>query len=185
MYMTKTFKLLNCHPKKTRKKNTCYDDNTLLLLKKRWNENNKIKIKTNDPTKIWTELKQNIKNCNNELCWLKKTLKGSNKLIVKENFVPTAPVKEWEKYNNWLSSTEFNNVMRQYMEKHSNFLYLGPSPIDFDTKIRGKCVWPTLCNLNIKRQMKKATLSSAEDHLVMAVLVKEEENELRKYKSLV
>ena len=155
MYMTKTFKLLNCHPKKTRKKNTCYDDNTLLLLKKRWNENNKIKIKTNDPTKIWTELKQNIKNCNNELCWLKKTLKGSNKLIVKENFVPTAPVKEWEKYNNWLSSTEFNNVMRQYMEKHSNFLYLGPSPIDFDTKIRGKCVWPTLCNLNIKRQMKK------------------------------
>jgi hypothetical protein len=34
MYMTKTFKLLNCHPKKTRKKNTCYDDNTLLLLKK-------------------------------------------------------------------------------------------------------------------------------------------------------
>jgi len=45
MYMTKTFKLLNCHPRKTRKKNTCYDNNTLLLLKKRWNENNKIKIK--------------------------------------------------------------------------------------------------------------------------------------------
>lgn len=38
---------------------------------------------------------------------------------------------------------------------------------------------------SLKRQMKKATLSSAEDHLVMAVLVKEEENELRKYKSLV
>ena len=155
MYMTKTFKLLNCHPKKTRKKNTCYDNNTLLLLKKRWNEHNKIKIQSNNPTKIWDELKKNIKDCDNELCWLKKTLRKSNKIIVKENFVPTAPTKEWNKYNNWLSSTDFNNVMRQYMEKHSNFLYLGPSPIDFDTKIRGKCVWPTLCNLNIKRQMKK------------------------------
>ena len=45
--------------------------------------------------------------------------------------------------------------MKQYMDKYSNFLYLGPSPIDFDKIVDGKCVWPTLCNLNIKKQMKK------------------------------
>ena len=100
------------------------------------------------------ELKQNMKKCNNELCWLKKSIKKSKRLI-NENFVPIAPIREWNKYNNWLSSTEFDNVMKQYMEKHSNFLYLGPAPIDFDTKVRGKCVWPSLCHLNIKRQMKK------------------------------
>ena len=40
MYMAKTFKLLRCHPKKTRKNNSCYDDNTILLLKEEWNKKN-------------------------------------------------------------------------------------------------------------------------------------------------
>ena len=153
----KTFKLLNCHPKKTRKNNSCYDDKILVLLKTLWNEKHTEKIKTTDPSMIWAELKQKIKECKHEICWLDKTLTKKNEIkkIKKENFVPTAPVKEWKKYNNWLSSTEFNNVMKQYMELYPNFLYLGPSPIDFDTKENGKCVWPTLCNLSIKNEMKK------------------------------
>ena len=35
----KTFKLLNCHPKKTRKNNSCYDDSTIFTLKDLWNKN--------------------------------------------------------------------------------------------------------------------------------------------------
>ena len=45
--------------------------------------------------------------------------------------------------------------MKQYMEKHPNFLYLGPAPIDFDTIIDGKCVWPTLCNIDVAKEFKK------------------------------
>jgi hypothetical protein len=153
--MKKTFKLLNCHPKKTRKNKTCYDTKTLIILKNKWNETNPDKIKTTDPNKIWSMLKEKINNCENELCWL-KTLNDTNLThkVMKE-FVPNAPTAEWAKYNNWLSSTDFNNVMKQYSETYPNFLYLGPSSIDFDTIIDGKCVWPTLCKLNIEKQLKR------------------------------
>ena len=153
----KTFKLLNCHPKKTRKNNSCYDDKTLLLLKNLWNAKQTDKITATSPSSIWVELKKKIKECNHEICWLDKTMTGKDdiKKLKRENFVPTAPVDEWKKYNNWLSSTEFNNVMKQYMEKYPNFLYLGPSPIDFDTVENGKCIWPSLCNLSIEKEMKR------------------------------
>ena len=46
--MKKTFKLLNCHPKKTRKNKTCYDTSTLVILKNKWNETHPDKIEWND-----------------------------------------------------------------------------------------------------------------------------------------
>ena len=155
MYM-KTFKLLKCHPKKTRKNNSCYDDETLLYLKNEWNKKNKIKIKATDPNKIWVELKNKITTCTHELCWLEQLIDNiKKKEITDKDFAPIAPISEWNKYNNWLSSTEFNKVMKQYMDKYPNFLYLGPSPIDFDKIVDGKCVWPTLCNIDIAKEYKK------------------------------
>jgi hypothetical protein len=153
----KTFKLLNCHPKKTRKNNTCYDDTVIFRLRDLWNKNNYDKITTNEPSKIWEQLKIKIKECSHELCWLDKLIpeKDTAKKLKKENFVPDAPVEEWKKYNNWLSSQEFDDIMEQYMQVYNNFLYLGPSPIDFDTVINGVCVWPTLCKLNMSEQIKK------------------------------
>ena len=41
--MKKTFKLLKCHPKKTRKNNSCYSDEDLIFLKNEWNKKNKKK----------------------------------------------------------------------------------------------------------------------------------------------
>lgn len=155
MYMKKTFKLLKCHPKKTRKNNSCYDDETLIYLKNEWNKKNKLKIKSNEPNKIWSELKQKIKTCNHELCWLEQVIDNIKKReITHNNFAPIAPINEWKKYNNWLSSTEFNKVMKQYMEKYPKFLYLGPSPIDFDKIVDGKCVWPSLCNIDVIKEKK-------------------------------
>ena len=137
----KTFKILNCHPKKTRKTNTCYDDKTIMKLKEIWNKHNEDKITSNNPLSIWNELKTKIKKCNNELCWLDELIndKKDVKKIKKDNFVPDAPLKEWKKYNNWLSSTEFDDIMSQYSEVYKNFLYLGPAPIDFDKVVNGKC----------------------------------------------
>jgi hypothetical protein len=153
----KSFKLLNCHPKKTRKNNTCYDDKTIFKLKELWNKNNYEKITSTTPASIWNELKVKIAECTNELCWLDKlvTENDKRKKIKSENFVPEAPLAEWKKYNNWLSSKEFDDIMGQYMEVYRNFLYLGPSPIDFDLIENGKCVWPTICNLNMRDQIKK------------------------------
>ena len=152
--MKKTFKILHCHPKKTRKNKTCYDTSTLILLKNKWNESHSDKIKTSDPNKIWSTLKSKMNNCDNELCWLKSIQDKNIISTIMKEFVPTAPSAEWAKYNNWLSSTDFNNVMKQYSETYPNFLYLGPSSIDFDTIIDGRCVWPALCKLNIADQIK-------------------------------
>jgi hypothetical protein len=153
----KTFKLLNCHPKSTRKNKSCYNDDTIKLLKNNWNQKHNDKIISTKPIQIWKELKHKISECKNELCWLDKTLNDNSKIktIKKTMFVPIAPLTSWKKNNNWLSSTEFNEVMEQYMDKYDNFLYLGPSSIDFDTIINGSCVWPELCNLSIKKEMDK------------------------------
>jgi hypothetical protein len=157
--MTQTFKLLRCHPKKTRKKNvhkindSCYDDKTILLLRDEWNKKNvNNKIVSTDINDIWVKLKEKIMNCTNELCWLDKLVDSiKQKELKKKNFAPIAPLDEWKKYNNWLSSTEFNEIMEQYMEVYPEFLYLGPSPIDFDKIVNGKCIWPTLCNLDVTK----------------------------------
>ena len=57
----------------------------------------------------------------------------------------------------WLSSDEITDVMKQYEDKYDNFVFLGPSPIDFEsanTNIvhdnKEICVWPELCNFNLK-----------------------------------
>jgi len=164
MYMSKTFKLLRCHPKKNKKNNntkkvndSCYDDETIILLKNEWNKKNlNNKIISTDINKIWYDLKNKILKCENELCWLDELVTNiKKKEIKKKSFVPIAPINEWKKYNNWLSSTEFNEIMEQYMETYPEFLYLGPSPIDFEKIVDGKCVWPTLCNLNVIEEQKK------------------------------
>jgi glycosyltransferase involved in cell wall biosynthesis len=136
-----TFKLLRCHPKKTRKNNSCYEDNTILLLKEEWNKKNvNNKITATHINAIWQQLKYKILECENELCWLDKLVTDIKKKELTNSFAPIAPLNEWKKYNNWLSSTDFNKVMKQYMEKHPNFLYLGPSPIDFDTIVNAALI---------------------------------------------
>ena len=47
-------------------------------------------------------------------------------------------------------------VMRQYEHTFKNFIFIGPSPIDYDTrKLFGTCVWEELCNFNLNEYIKK------------------------------
>ena len=65
---------INCGPIKRNRtlKQSCFDDNTLFYLKKIINKyNDQITIQSNQPKKIWYELKTKIPQCNNEQCWLK------------------------------------------------------------------------------------------------------------------
>ena len=34
-------------------------------------------------------------------------------------------------------------------DKYDNFDFIGPSPIDFDTMVENKCVWPEICNFDL------------------------------------
>ena len=152
----KTFKKLNCHPRKSKKRQTCYDDNELVILKDTWNKKRDEKIVASNPMDIWNELKNKMADCPQELCWVDKIVnEGDVKNKLYKNFAPKMPESWNTNKNEWLDSNNIKNVLDQYKEHYKNFTYFGPSPMDFDKKIRGVCVWPELCHLSLKEQVKK------------------------------
>ena len=72
--------------------------------------------------------------------------------MIKNIFRPFSP-KSWKKKPyEWLSSIDIMKVMSQYEKKYNNFVFIGPSPIDFDDKkLFGTCVWEKLCKFNLKK----------------------------------
>ena len=179
------FKHLNCHPSsKTSRatKTTCYDKNQLKYLQTIWNvKHPKDQIPTPaSPTQIWNTLKRKYqKECDDEKCWISKLkTEGGNPALLRKthpntaipttsltnSFAPNAP-KEWKKSPNaWLSSDDIIKVMKQYETTYKCFEFIGPSPIDFDTRITDpaykeneddNCVWEELCNFSVKQQLEK------------------------------
>lgn len=156
-----TLKKLQCSPKEKDKINkfSCYTDETLIKLRDLWNERHPDKpIKTNNTQEIHKILTDKLsKVCNKESCWLKQKF-TQNKLdeAISDSFAPESP-NEWEKNpNEWLTSSDIINVMKQYEKAYKCFDFIGPSPIDFDTKkMFGECVWDELCNFSLSEQIKK------------------------------
>ncbi len=155
-------KKLRCRPDPNKKKGedfTCYNDEDMYKLRDLWNiRHPDATIETDNVADIWRKMESNLQNvCSNESCWLKQNFvdKKDRKTLV-EAFAPTAP-KSWKKKpNEWLSSTEIIDVMRQYEKAYKCFQFMGPSPIDYDTrKLYGECIWQELCQFNLKEQLKK------------------------------
>lgn len=156
----------NCHPslKKNNKKildYSCFTSEALSILKNSYNQNPKNQhnpIQTNDSKEIWTQLSHKIPECDQETCWLNSIpdKKLQNKMKT-ELFTPFQP-SEWKTNKNaWLSNFDIESVLKQYEETYSpKFLVLGPSPIDFDTKLNNnQCVWNELCQLSLATEYEK------------------------------
>lgn len=155
--VAKEFERLKCGPVQDNYF-TCYDNDTLHKLRDGWNARHPdARIETNDPKEIWTALKQRFgKMCRNEACWMKQLmgLPGSSE----DTFAPEAP-KSWIRDpDEWLSSEEIENVMKQYEDKFPAFEFLGPSPSDYAApKIAGVCVWEELCHFSLKKYVDSGT----------------------------
>lgn len=158
-YNNKIMKKVNCSPKNKKEVNnyTCYTDKSLFKLRDLWNNRHPdVKIVTNGPKEIYNNLKKYLSNvCNKESCWLKQGIFGKIDRELSSSFAPESP-KEWLKNpNEWLTSIDIINVMKQYEKAYKCFDFIGPSPIDFDTrKLYGECVWNELCNFSIVDQIK-------------------------------
>lgn len=157
----KTEKKINCSPKSKDELNdfSCYTNKSLIKLRDRWNARHPdVKITTNSPKEIHKQLSEHLKYiCNNEACWLKqKSVFGQLESDLADSFAPESP-PEWKKNpNEWLSSTDIMKVMKQYEKAYKCFDFIGPSPIDFDTrKLYGECVWEELCKFNLEKLIKK------------------------------
>ena len=93
------------------------------------------------------------KRCKTEVCWLDHLVndKQERTKIKKKYFRPLTPLKWKEDPNTWLTDDDISNVLKQYETTHPEFIFLGPSPIDFDTVVNKKCVFNTLCNFNLNK----------------------------------
>ena len=150
---------VNCSPKLDKKKFTCYSDANLHKMRDLWNSRHPdLPINTNEPYEIWNSLKNYYKKmCNKESCWIRQLVKNTNmQKDLLDDFAPESPIEWKTNPNEWLSSVDISEVMKQYERTYKCFEFIGPSPIDFDTKkMRGECVWEELCNFNLQEQINK------------------------------
>ena len=156
-----THKKINCSPKPKSELNdfTCYTNDSLLNLRDHWNARHPdVKIHSNSPKEIHRELTEHLKDiCNNEACWLKqKDAFGHLENELSDSFAPESP-PEWKKNpNEWLSSVDIMKVMKQYEKAYKYFDFMGPTPINFDSrKLYGECVWEELCKFDLQKLIDK------------------------------
>jgi len=156
---THKFKKMNCHPAakgQTPVKDSCFTVESLNKIKAAYNKHHPDKLITiSDPHLLWLELKNRFSNCAKEDCWLEQIHDAELKKHIDElSFAPDHP-KEWLKNpDEWLSNYDILEVLEQYQAKHKEFKFIGPTPMDFDTrphKKDGKCVWEELCNFSMER----------------------------------
>lgn len=155
---TRKLKKMNCSPivkNKTITKKSCYTPEVLIQIKNAYNISHETdKIITENPREIWNELNQKLTNCNKEDCWLEEIKDSKIKNdIDKYIFAPDYP-KEWDKNpNEWLSNYDILHVLKQYQKKYPNFIFLGPSSINFDEKVAEynyECVEKDLCTFSLE-----------------------------------
>jgi hypothetical protein len=161
-----------CSPKKTKNKSlssiSCFNKESLINIAKSYNKLYSKSI-INIPTKFtnkgmvqfWKVLKKKISgktNCSEENCWIETAI-GENALLrdntIKDFLRPLRP-KSWNNDpNEWLSTTDIENVLKQY-NVYNDFIFIGAVPIDFDSEMSpGMCVINELCNIDIEKLYKK------------------------------
>jgi len=156
----KKFETLKCSPQRNSNNFSCYNSEALYKIRNSWNIKHPDSIiDSNNPKIIWESLKElNSKTCNNEMCWIKQQCMkhGLDDSLILDNFAPIVPKKWLVKKNEWLSSIEIMQVMKQWEKKETGFIFLGPSPIDYDKHLAyGECVWEDLCKFSLINIIKK------------------------------
>jgi hypothetical protein len=138
---------------------TCFTVDTLMKIVKEYNKTHtQDQIKDTDPEKIWFNLHSRLTHCKKEDCWLDVVNDPVLKREIDEYiFAPDHPPEWNSKPNEWLSNHDILNVLEQYEDTHPIFEFIGPTPIDFDTKPpskSGQCVWKDLCTFSLDEHIK-------------------------------
>jgi hypothetical protein len=142
---------------------SCFTIEALRKIAEKWNTSHPemtIDFDTSTNGKsLWKSI-NNVMNakCNNEICWVKQPFIKDTPLAKEllKNFKPIMP-KKWESNPyEWLNTLDIQDVMNQYETKHPDFEFIGPVPMDFDSKLGfGQCVVNELCKINLKTQLEK------------------------------
>ena len=153
-------KPMNCSPAVKNKRahsQTCFTPEILFKIRDTYNaKHTDDKIVEKDPTKVWWELKNKLA-CEKESCWLSQLGNNESVQIERYIFAPKHP-PEWKSNpDEWLSNFDIEDVAKQYETSHPEFKLIGPTTIDFDTKLPekgGTCVLNDLCEFSLDRFIK-------------------------------
>jgi hypothetical protein len=156
------FHKMNCSPAITNEKKinneSCFTPDIFMTIIQKYNEKHpNAKIIEKNPKKAWKILKKRL-SCKKEECWLNQLDDESMKEQIKKYvFAPKHP-EEWnDNPDEWLSNFDIFEVAKQYEVSYPEFKIIGPTTIDFDTKLQeqgGKCVLEDLCNFSLDRFIK-------------------------------
>jgi hypothetical protein len=132
---------------------SCFPNKILTLLKQSYNENNPDnQITSEKPRLIWKDLKNRLRTCTNEECWL-HVIKDVDlrEKIDKYLFIPR-PLQpnEWNSDpNTWLSNIDIDEVLGEYEKSYPSFKAIKTATIDFDDI----CYVEDLCKLQSKDKL--------------------------------
>jgi hypothetical protein len=142
---------------------SCFSIDALRKIANKWNTTYPDRsINFTDSTSgksLWNSINNAMRTeCTNEVCWLKQDFIKETPLASEliKNFKPMMP-KKWESNpREWLNTIDIRDVMNQYEVKHPNFEFIGPVPMDFDSKVGfGQCVINELCNIKLSSLLEK------------------------------
>lgn len=133
-----------CAPSKKFNDGSCISLDILIHMAEIYNESNKNKIilssklETLNPKKykryLVKEFSQRLDDiCDNQRCWIKQDfVKRMDKKIKNDLSKNTYRPKGTQGRFDWLSTTNIDQVIKQYEDKYQDFKFLGTVPIDFD-----------------------------------------------------
>jgi hypothetical protein len=149
-----------CSPRKGMETITCFSKPSLKRIIRYWNESTSsdtiIFSEKDSRGQLWNKINRKLKkNCDNEYCWLEQTF-INDKSELRDEFRPKMPESWGKNKNEWLTTSDIENVMNQYMNQYDDFLFIGAVPIDFDKEMSaGLCVVNELCKIKIDSLLKK------------------------------
>lgn len=153
-----------CAPHKEMDSVSCFDKDTLLNMIKKYNKQHKKNkilpnvlvrdLKNKSRTELWNALNNKFREkCKDERCWKDTYFQSMNEL--NKDLKPVYPESWNSNRNEWLSTSNIENVCSQFEEKHNDFMFIGAVPIDFDDKLsNNKCVVNELCKFNVNNFIK-------------------------------
>ena len=157
---SRKIQLNQCSPRKNNETFTCFTRPSLKRIIRYWNESNPHDaidyIESETRFQLWSKINQKLaKICDNEYCWLEQPF-ISNKSELSNDYRPKMP-SAWKKNNReWLTTSDIEKVMNQYMDKYDDFFFVGAVPIDFDEKMgAGMCVVDELCRIKLANLLKR------------------------------
>lgn len=142
---------------------SCFTIEALRKIANKWNAAHpNMAIEYNESTSgktLWHSISNVMRaKCNDEVCWLKQDFIKETPLASEllKNFKPFMPKKWEDNPREWLNTIDIRDVMNQYEVKHPDFEFIGPVPMDFDSRVGfGQCVVNELCNVSLKSLLDK------------------------------